>query len=121
MIAIGNVVDAATRTVPVVFEFANPERKLRLGMSANVQIFSAGGAETVLAPASAVQDESGAQAVYVQLGGESFKRQLVRTGARDGESIAIVDGLTAGQRVVSRGAYLIRLSMSKSGPSGHAH
>ena len=121
LIAIGNVVDAATRTVPVVFEFANPERKLRLGMSANVQIFSAGGTETVLVPASAVQDESGAQAVYVQLGGESFKRQLVRTGARDGESVAIVDGLQAGQRVVSRGAYLIRLSMSKSGPSGHAH
>ena len=29
--------------------------------------------------------------------------------------------LEPGQRVVSKGAYLIRLSTSKAGPSGHAH
>ena len=72
-------------------------------------------------PASAVQDESGSQVVYVQTGGESFERRLVQTGARDGERIAIVAGLEAGQRVVSKGAYLIRLSTSKAGPAGHAH
>lgn len=121
LIAVGGVVDAATRTVPVIFEFANPENSLRLGMTAKARIFAGAGKESVLIPASAVQDESGTQVVYVQTGGESFERQIVQTGARDGDRVAILSGVEPGQRVVSQGAYLIRLSTSKSGPAGHAH
>lgn len=121
LVAVGGVVDAQTRTVPVVFEFANPEGKLRLGMAVKAQILSGGGHEAVRVPASAVQDESGTQVVYVQTGGESFERRIVQTGTRDGDRIAIVAGIEPGQRVVSKGAYLIRLSTSKAGPAGHAH
>lgn len=121
LVAVGGVVDAQTRTVPVIFEFTNPEGKLRLGMTVKAQILSVDGTEAVRVPASAVQDESGTQIVYVQTGGESFERRIVQTGARDGERIAIVAGIEPGQRVVSKGAYLIRLSTSKAGPSGHAH
>jgi RND family efflux transporter MFP subunit len=121
LVAIGGVVDATTRTVPVIFEFENPGQALRLGMTAKVQIFSGQGQESVLIPASAVQDESGTPVVYVQTGGESFVRRLVQTGPRDGNNIAILAGLEPGERVVSKGAYLIRLSMSKTGPVGHVH
>ncbi|TXT21728.1 MAG: RND family efflux transporter MFP subunit [Gallionellaceae bacterium] len=121
LVAVGGVVDAATRTVPVIFEFANPGRALPLGMTARVQLFAGGGHDGVLVPASAVQDESGTNVVYVQSGGESFERRLVQVGVRDGERVEIKAGLEAGQRVVAKGAYLIRLSSSKSGPSGHAH
>ena len=121
LVAVGGVVDATTRTVPAIFEFANPEGNLRLGMSARAQLYAGAGQQAVLVPASAVQDESGTQVVYVQTGGESFERRIVRTGARDGARIAILDGIEAGQRVVSQGAYLIRLSPSRTGPSGHGH
>jgi cobalt-zinc-cadmium efflux system membrane fusion protein len=121
LIAVGGVVDAQTRTVPVIFEFANPERALRLGLTARIQVFAGSGQEAVLIPASAVQDENGAQVVYVQIGGARFERRMVQTGARDGDRIAVVSGLEAGQRVVSKGAYLVRLSTSKAAAAGHAH
>ena len=121
LVAVGGVVDAATRTVPVVFEFANPERSLRLGLTAKVQVRSGGGREGVLVPAGAVQDESGTNVVYVQTGGESFERRLVEVGTRDGERVEIRSGLAPGERVVTRGAYLIRLSTSKAEHTGHAH
>jgi membrane fusion protein, heavy metal efflux system len=122
LIAVGGMVDAVTRTVPVIFEFTNPTGGAwRIGMMAKAQIYAGAGQTAVVVPATAVQDESGTQVVYVQTGGESFERRIVQTGARDGERMAIVGGLEAGQRVVSRGAYLIRLSTSKSGPAGHAH
>lgn len=121
LVAIGSVVDAATRTVPLLFEFANPERALRLGMTAKVQLFIGSGQTSLLVPSGAVQDESGTQVVYVQTGGESFERRIVQSGARDGDKLAIVAGLSPGSRVVSKGAYLIRLSTSKAGPAGHAH
>lgn len=121
LIAVGGRVDAQTRTVPVIFEFAHPERALRLGLTARIQVFAGSGQEAVLIPASAVQDENGAQVVYVQIGGASFERRMVQTGARDGDRIAVVSGLEAGQRVVSKGAYLVRLSTSKAAAAGHAH
>lgn len=120
LIAVGGMVDAQTRTVPVIFEFANPERALRLGLTARIQVFAGNGQEAVLIPASAVQDENGAQVVYVQIGGERFERRMLQTGARDGDRIAVVAGLEPGQRVVSKGAYLVRLSTSKAA-AGHAH
>jgi RND family efflux transporter MFP subunit len=121
LIAVGGMVDAQTRTVPVIFEFANPERLLRLGLTARIQVFAGSGQEAVLIPASAVQDENGAQVVYVQIGGARFERRIVQTGARDGDRIAVISGLEAGQRVVSKGAYLVRLSTSKAAAAGHAH
>jgi cobalt-zinc-cadmium efflux system membrane fusion protein len=121
LVAVGGVVDAATRTVPAIFEFANPDGALRLGMTAKARIYASSGTEAVLVPAGAVQDESGTQVVYVQTGGQSFERRIVRTGARDGDRIAILDGLEPGQRVVSKGGYLIRLSTSMSAAVGHAH
>jgi RND family efflux transporter MFP subunit len=120
LIAVGGVVDAATRTVPAIFEFANPGG-LRLGMTAKAQLYAGQGVEGVLVPASAVQDESGTSVVYVQTGGESFERRIVRVGARDGEWVAILDGIEPGQRVVNKGGYLIRLSTSMSAAVGHAH
>lgn len=123
LIAVGGVVDAQTRTVPVIFEFANPERALRLGLTARVQVFAGAqgqSPEAVLIPASAVQDENGTQVVYVQMTGERFERRIVRTGPRDGERIAILAGLEPGQRVVGKGAYLVRLSTSSAASDGHA-
>lgn len=123
LIAVGGVVDAATRTVPAIFEFANPDNALRLGMTAKARLYggAATATEAVLVPAGAVLDESGTQVVYVQTGGESYERRIVRTGARDGDRIAILDGIEAGQRVVSKGGYLIRLSTSMAAAVGHAH
>ena len=121
LIGVGGVIDASTRTVPVIFEFANPGGSLRLGMMAKAQIFAGGDKEAVMVPASAVQDESGTLVVYVQSGGESFERRIVQTGARDGDRIAIVAGIEAGQRVVSKGGYLVRLSRSMAAPVGHGH
>ena len=120
LVAVGQVVDAQSRTVPVLFEFANPERRLRLGLTARVQVFAGGAEEAVLIPASAVQDENGVAVVYLQTGGESFERRIVRSGPRDGERVAILAGVDPGQRVVSKGAYLIRLSTSSAAADGHA-
>ncbi|MDP1606709.1 MAG: hypothetical protein Q8L93_08735 [Rhodocyclaceae bacterium] len=78
---------------PLVGEGSGEMGVLRLGMTAKAQIFAGDGQESVLVP----------------------------TGARDGAHIAIVAGLEAGQRVVSQGGYLVRLSTSKAGPSGHGH
>lgn len=122
LIAVGGVVDAVTRTVPVIFEFSDNAQELRLGQSVRAWVRTAvANAEAVLIPASALQDESGTTTVYVQISGESFERRIVTPGAQDGAWVEIKAGIEANERVVTKGAYLVRLAATKTAASGHGH
>lgn len=75
----------------------------------------------VRVPASSVLDESGSAVVYVQVASDIFQRRLVEVGARDGNQLAILSGLAAGERVVSQGGHLIYLSTRMATTVGHTH
>lgn len=121
LVAVGGVVDAATRTVPVVFKFTPGELALPIGMAVQAQVFAGGVREAIAIPASSVLDESGLSVVFVMTGGESFERRQVRLGARDGDWVEVLDGLTPGSRVVSRGAWLVKLAATGTAQIGHGH
>ena len=122
-VAVGGVVDPETRTVPFVFELENPETQLRVGMSVRAHVLSVEPFSTLTVPVAAVVSDGGQDVVYVQAGGESFDRRLVELGERDGAFVQIKSGLEAGERVVVRGAYAVKLASSSTEPpaSGHAH
>lgn len=122
-VAVGSAVDATARTIPVWFELDNADRALKLGMVLQGSLISTRTVRAVAVPKDAILTENGTSVAYVQIGGESFARRAVSTGASDGEMVAVTSGLAAGERVVSKGAYDIRLS-SLSGvipTHGHAH
>jgi cobalt-zinc-cadmium efflux system membrane fusion protein len=74
-------------------------------------------------PPSAVVDDAGRPIVFVQREGETFERRPVTLGARAGDLVQVVEGVSVGERVVTKGAYLVRLaSLSTQAPShGHVH
>ncbi len=84
----------------------NQSNQLRPGMSAYVVL--KGGQKNVLSlPADAViRDEKGAT-VWVQTGKNTFKNKMVTIGIESGDRIEITYGLSQGEAVVIRGAYLI--------------
>ena len=62
--------------------------------------------------------------VFVQLTPEFFEKRPVKTGATDGVRIEIKEGVTKGERVVSRGAILVKLAQASGAldpHAGHAH
>ena len=121
LVSVGGVVDATTRTVPVVFEFNPGTHALPIGMAVQAQVFAGGTRESVAIPASSVIDENGIAVVFVMIGGESFEQRQVRLGAREGDWVEVLDGLTPGSRVVSRGAYLVKLASTGTAQIGHGH
>lgn len=121
LISLGGAVDPASRTVPAIFEFANPGQRLRAGMHARVNVLTGETREAVAIPQAAVVDDGGQPVVYVMLGGESFARRMVQLGIRDGEYVEITQGVKAGERVVTRGAYLVRLASTSPAEAGHGH
>ena len=74
-------------------------------------------------PAEAVVDDAGRPIVFVQREGETFERRAVTLGPRSGDVVQITEGVKPGDRVVTKGAYLVRLaSLSTSVPAhGHVH
>jgi cobalt-zinc-cadmium efflux system membrane fusion protein len=126
LVAFGTMVDPQSRTVPVIFAFPRPAgtagARLRVGQSVTARIYTGEEAETLTVPAGALVNDAGAEVVYVQTGGESFERRLVQTGLRDGDLVGVHGGVEAGDRVVSRGAYLVHLAAGATAePGRHAH
>ena len=123
VVAFGGVVDAHSRTTPLIFEVGNPGRALRVGMFAKVHVLSGQEVMGLAIPVSAVVDDGKQEVVFVLASGEAFERRPVKLGVRDGEWVQVLDGLSPGDRVVTRGAWQVRLAAAAGAipASGHVH
>jgi Cu(I)/Ag(I) efflux system membrane fusion protein len=84
----------------------NQDNQLKPGMSAYVVL--KGGQRNVLSlPVDAVIRDANGATVWVQTGKNTFKNKMVTVGMESGDRIEITYGLTQGEAVVTRGAYLI--------------
>ena len=72
-------------------------------------------------PTTALTEEQGIYFVYVKLDEEGYKKQEVRIGADDGLRTEILSGLKAGDEVVTRGAYQVKLASVSGAIPGHTH
>lgn len=121
MLGFGGVIDPVSRTAPLLFEFPNPERRLRIGMAAQASVYAGKRVAALAVPAAAVVDDNGQPVVYVQRSGEAFERRPVRLGVRDGDWVEVEGGVAAGERVVSKGAYQVRLAATAPAAMGEGH
>lgn len=83
-----------------------------------------GGSPVINIPNESIVEEMGNYFVYVQQTPELFEKRLVEKGASDGRRTVINKGLTAGERVVGKGAVMLKLSQSTGSVdvhSGHVH
>ncbi len=121
LIDIGAVVDSETRTVPIRYEVPNPDGTLRVGMFADLLVETNRRQTALAVPKDAVVDEGSEVVVYLQRGGETFERRRVEVGIRDANQVEIRNGLAAGDRVATKGAYTVRLSTLSSAIPAHGH
>lgn len=106
--AINPEVDAVTRNVRVQGTLANPDEKLRPGMFADVTVIQPNLRKVVAVPATAIIHAPYGDSVYVveEKDGKTIARQqFVRLAGAKGDFVAIAEGITAGTRVVSAGAF----------------
>jgi cobalt-zinc-cadmium efflux system membrane fusion protein len=121
VVGTGGVVSPATRTIPLIFEVQNPTRQLKSGMFVRAQVFTATTVRGIVIPLSAVVDDDNQAVAYVEVEGELFERRPLKLGTRQGDRVQIVEGLKAGERVVTSGAYNIRLQAASGAVPAHGH
>ncbi|HUH05257.1 MAG TPA: efflux RND transporter periplasmic adaptor subunit, partial [Kofleriaceae bacterium] len=123
LVTVGSVIDPQTRTVPIVFEVENPARLLRIGQFATLTVGTGEPTTALAVPESALLQDGGQWIAYVQTEGETFERRVVRAGIRSRGWVEVQSGLSAGEHVVTTGAYDIKLAAAAGGapPHGHTH
>lgn len=103
-----------TRTLRVRVELPNPGQKLRAGMLATATLH--GPSESVLlVPSDAVIRTGKRTLVYLAEDGGQFKPVDVQIGAERDGRLVIRQGLTAGQKVVASGQFLLDSEASMRG------
>ncbi len=120
---IGQEVDPSSRTLLVRYELENPEGAVRPGMLAELHIATGEHEAAVAIPTDAVIMDQGLPTAYAMLEGELFQKRELELGPKDGSWIEVVRGIQPGERVATRGAYIIKLATLSpaSFGAGHAH
>jgi RND family efflux transporter MFP subunit len=115
-------VSEATNRIPVIFSITGHD-KIVPGMYIEAFIKSSPIKDAIVIPVTAVIEEQGLHYVFVQSGGESYEKRTIHIGGDDGKEIQVLGGLLKGERIVTKGAYHIKLaSLAGDLPlHGHTH
>src|SRR5262245_10550718 len=101
------VLDPQTRTAPIEVEIANAQYRLKPGMYARVGIVTESHPNALVVPTNAVVDVNGTRGVYLSVN-NSAAFHPVKIGIEGNERTEILDGVAAGDRVVTTGAAGLR-------------
>jgi len=112
---VADFIDPQSRVIRARGSAANDDRRLKGEMLVNA-VFAPKGGPGLGVPARAVIFSEGAHFAFVERARGSFERVKVVPGGERGGQLAILSGLTSGQRVVSEGALLLQQVM-KAGSS----
>ena len=113
--SVGREVNPITRTTRVRAELPNPESRLRANQFGRASIQVEPEHEALVVPTEAVQDDGETQRVFLpQPDGVSFLvRTVVTRPLEDIGRVEIVQGLGLGDRVVTRGSFLLISDLQK--------
>lgn len=95
--------DEKSRSLLAEAEVANPNALLRPGMFARSQIVSNSKTMALMVPEKAVVSLAGVTKIFVLEGNVAVER-IVKLGARDGSLVEILEGVKAGERVITSNA-----------------
>lgn len=105
--AVGAEVDSVTHRVPVRATLANPDGKLKPQMFASFSIVTSDEAQAPAIPDEAVVREGDQARVWVVAQNNTLTLRSIHTGRTNEGMVEVLEGLKAGERVVTRGSLFI--------------
>ncbi len=120
VLSYGKASGTASYYVPVTFEFDNRGDVIP-GSYVEVFLLSSSMPGVLALPHTALTEEQGLFFIYLQLDEEGYKKQEVTLGADNGQEVQILSGLKAGDKVVTKGAYQVKLASATSAIPAHNH
>jgi HlyD family secretion protein len=105
---ISPALDPNSTTVEVWVQAANRKQHLKPGTSVQVSMIAQTVKDAIAVPTAAVQTAQDGVTTVKVIGADNRAHQTtVKTGAHDGDRIQIIEGIHAGDRVITSGAYAL--------------
>lgn len=120
LLSYGHTTGERSFYLPMTFEMDN-RAGLIPGSYAEVWLLSDEMPDVLSVPYTALTEEQGTHFVYVQLDAECYERREVRLGADNGREVLLLSGVHPGERIVTEGAYQVRLASASKAIPGHSH
>ncbi len=111
---VGDTLDLQTRTIPVRLVVPNAGMRLRPGMFASAHIAEPSTRRALFVPEDALQDINGLKVVLVTSDGVTFQAKTVNVGTTSMGKSEIIDGLSPGDHIVVKGAFMVKSEMLKN-------
>lgn len=105
---IGDVVDPTSRTIKLRAWVNNKDHRLKPEMFARLHIQVGESTPLLMIPREAVLEVDGKQFVYVVEGADQYVKREVKVSTISPDQVRVLEGLTSGQRIVIKGAVLIK-------------
>lgn len=106
--SIGDVVDPNTRTIKVRAWVDNRDQRLKPEMFARLRLDIGDATPFLTIPKEAVVEIDGKHFVYVVDGADRYSKHEVTVSNVSSGQVRILEGLTSGQRIVIKGAVLVK-------------
>lgn len=121
LISHGKASDEESFFIPITFEFDNIGNIIP-GSFAEIFLLSTAQLNKISVPVSAITEEQGLYFVYTKMDDEHYSKQEVTLGESNGERVAVISGLSDGDKIVTNGVYQVKLVATPSVmPEGHTH
>jgi membrane fusion protein, heavy metal efflux system len=105
---IGDVVDPTSRTIKLRALVNNKDHRLKPEMFARLHIEVGESTPLLTIPREAVLEEDGKEFVYVVEGIDHYVKREVKVSTISPDQVRVLDGLAPGQRIVTKGAVLVK-------------
>ena len=119
VVSYGKSVSSDSPLIPVTFSVPNKGGFIP-GSFLQTRIITRSETPAITLPTTSLIEEQGNYFVYRQLTPEYFEKTPVTIGASDGLRAEIRSGLSAGERVVSKGAMFVKLAQASGALDPHA-
>ena len=111
---VGDVLDPATRTLKVRVTAPNPEMRLKPEMYALVRLYAEVDPELLTIPLESIQNGPAGKVVFVQRSHGEYEIRPVRLGDEYGDVVIVLDGLSPGELVVTKGSFVLKSEMERN-------
>ncbi|TGE07826.1 efflux RND transporter periplasmic adaptor subunit [Hymenobacter fodinae] len=108
ILAIDRGVNQQTGTVQIRVQFANPKRQLKDGMSTVLRVLNRQSGRRVVVPFKAVVEQMGENFIFVAGDSSKAHQRKVQLGPRLRDQIVVMEGIKAGDQVVTEGLQRLR-------------
>ena len=107
-------------STPIFFEINN-KSDLIPGTYIEVYLLSKTKSNTLAIPKSALVEEQGNYFVFIQVDGESYEKRQIKIGQTNGREFEVLNGIQAGEYIVTEGAYQVKLASVSAALPAHNH